>query len=43
MKCIACKTGDLADGTTIVTLEKDGAIIVFKDVPALVCTQCGKG
>ncbi len=43
MKCIACKTGNLEEGATTVTLEKDGTIIVFKNVPALVCDQCGKG
>jgi len=43
MKCIACKTGDLQEGTTTVTFEEKGTIIVFKDVPALVCDQCKKG
>lgn len=42
MKCIMCKTGDLHEGTTTVTLERDNTIVVFKGVPALVCNQCGE-
>ena len=42
MKCILCKTGDLQEGTTTVTLERDATIVVFKQVPALVCNQCGE-
>jgi YgiT-type zinc finger domain-containing protein len=40
MKCAMCKNGDLVEGTTTVMLEQDGTIIVFKNVPALVCDQC---
>jgi len=40
MKCVMCKNGDLKEGTTTVTLEQDGTIIVFKNVPALVSDQC---
>jgi YgiT-type zinc finger domain-containing protein len=40
MKCPLCETGNLKEGTTTVTLERDGAIIVFKNVPAFVCDQC---
>ena len=40
MKCVTCKTGNLKEGTTTVMHEKDGTIIVFKNVPALVCDQC---
>jgi len=42
MKCIMCKEGDLQEGTTTVTLERDATIVVFKQVPALVCNQCGE-
>lgn len=30
------------DRKTIVTLEKDGATLVFKGVPARVCSNCGE-
>ena len=42
MKCMICKHGETMDGTTSVTLEKDGATIVFQNVPALVCDNCGE-
>ena len=37
-----CKHGETVDGFTTVTLEKDGATIVFQNVPALVCDNCGE-
>jgi YgiT-type zinc finger domain-containing protein len=37
-----CKHGETKDGTTTVTLEKDFSTIVFKDVFALVCDNCGE-
>ncbi len=42
MKCMICKHGQTIDGFTTVTLEKDGATIVFQKVPALVCDNCGE-
>jgi YgiT-type zinc finger domain-containing protein len=42
MKCIICKNGDLQEGTTLVSLKQDTTILVFQDVPALVCDQCGE-
>lgn len=42
MQCIICKNGETRDGFTTVTLEKDGATLIFKNVPALVCDNCGE-
>lgn len=42
MNCILCKNGVLAPGTTTVTLERQNAILVFKEVPARVCMDCGE-
>ncbi|NOQ31045.1 MAG: YgiT-type zinc finger protein [Helicobacteraceae bacterium] len=42
MKCMICEHGDTTQGNTTVTLEKNGATIVFKHVPALVCSNCGE-
>lgn len=42
MKCVICKTGDVRDGTTSVTLQRDETTIVIKQVPAQVCDQCGE-
>jgi YgiT-type zinc finger domain-containing protein len=37
-----CKHGETKEGTTTVTLEKDGSTIVFKEVPAHICDNCGE-
>jgi YgiT-type zinc finger domain-containing protein len=37
-----CKHGETKKGTTTVTLEKDGSTIVFKEVPAHICDNCGE-
>src|SRR6266567_1758503 len=42
MKCVICKKGETKAGTATVTLAKDGATLVFKGVPARVCTICGE-
>ena len=42
MKCIVCKQAETRPGTTTVTLERHGATLVFKDVPAQVCPNCGE-
>ncbi len=42
MKCLICKNGETAPGKTTVTLERDGLILVVKNVPAQVCTTCGE-
>lgn len=42
MTCLTCKVGIPELGFTTVTLERNGAIIVFKDVPARICPNCGE-
>ena len=42
MKCVVCKMGETKAGKTTITLEKDGATLVFKGVPASVCANCGE-
>ena len=42
MKCAICKEGETVDGLSTVTVERNGAILFFKDVPALVCANCGE-
>jgi YgiT-type zinc finger domain-containing protein len=42
MKCVVCKKGQTKPGRTTVTLEKEGATLVFKGVPANVCANCGE-
>lgn len=42
MKCVICKHGETKEGKVSVTLERDGMTIVFKQVPAHVCANCGE-
>jgi YgiT-type zinc finger domain-containing protein len=42
MKCVVCKWGETRPGTTTATLERDGATLVVKNVPARVCNNCGE-
>lgn len=42
MNCIICKNGETNKGLTTVTLERNGSVIVFKDVPATICDNCGE-
>ena len=42
MKCIVCRQAETRFGKTTVTLERQGATLVFKDVPAQVCPNCGE-
>jgi YgiT-type zinc finger domain-containing protein len=42
MKCVICKKGETKPGTATVTLDKEGATLVFKGVPARVCANCGE-
>ena len=42
MRCMICKNGETKKGTTTVTLEKGSSTIVFKEVPANICDNCGE-
>jgi YgiT-type zinc finger domain-containing protein len=42
MKCVICKHGEIKNGTTTITLERGSSTIVFKDVPAQICDNCGE-
>ena len=42
MKCVVCKLGQTREGHTTVTLERDGAALVVRKVPAQVCDNCGE-
>jgi len=41
MKCFICK-GDMINKKTNYILDLDGSIIIVKNVPSLVCDQCGE-
>jgi YgiT-type zinc finger domain-containing protein len=40
-KCFLCK-GDMVEGFTTHTVDTDNSMIVIKDVPAMICSQCGE-
>jgi YgiT-type zinc finger domain-containing protein len=42
MKCVICKHGETQPGSVTVTLERGGATLIFKGVPACICDNCGE-
>lgn len=42
MKCVICKTGVTQLGVTTITLERGKTTLVFKQVPAQICENCGE-
>jgi YgiT-type zinc finger domain-containing protein len=42
MKCNICKTGETGPGFATVTLQRGGATLIVKGVPAEVCVNCGE-
>lgn len=41
-KCLICKHGEIHHGMATVTLERDRSALLFKQVPAEVCENCGE-
>ena len=42
MKCIVCKHGETTPGFVTVTVDRGPTIVVVRNVPALVCSNCGE-
>ena len=42
MKCVICKHGETEAGHTTVTLERGQTVVVFRNVPAQGCANCGE-
>lgn len=42
MKCVICKSGETKPGLVTVTLQKENTTVIFKEVPAEVCQNCGE-
>ena len=42
MKCVICRRGKTSPGHTTVTLTRETLTLVVKDVPAMVCENCGE-
>lgn len=42
MKCPICRNGHTESGFTTVTLERNQTTLVYKQVPADICENCGE-
>ena len=42
MKCPICKHGNTHKGYASITLEREGTTLLFKEVPANICDNCGE-
>jgi len=42
MKCVICRQAEVIPGQTTITLERGDLTLVVKNVPALVCPNCGE-
>jgi YgiT-type zinc finger domain-containing protein len=42
MKCLICKQGETHPNSATVPLQRNGTTIIFKGVPADVCSNCGE-
>jgi YgiT-type zinc finger domain-containing protein len=41
MECVICKSGTTKQGKVTVTVDVKGTVVVFRNVPAKVCSTCG--
>jgi len=41
MSCFLCK-GDMENNTVTHTIDLGGCIVIIRNVPAMVCSQCGE-
>jgi YgiT-type zinc finger domain-containing protein len=41
VECVICKNGTSKQGLVTFSMERNNVIIVFKNVPAMVCPNCG--
>ena len=42
MKCVFCKHGVTRPGVTNMTLDRGSSIVLFREVPADICENCGE-
>jgi YgiT-type zinc finger domain-containing protein len=42
MKCAICRNGHTVEGHITVVLERGQSTVVFKNVPAKICENCGE-
>lgn len=42
MKCLVCRHGETVKGTASMTLERQGTTVLFRNIPAEICENCGE-
>ncbi|MBM4274668.1 MAG: type II toxin-antitoxin system MqsA family antitoxin [Deltaproteobacteria bacterium] len=42
MKCVICRQGETSPGLVTVPLQRGETTVIFKEVPADVCENCGE-
>lgn len=42
MKCMACKYGEMIEGTTTYFAQLNNGYVIIENVPCLKCVQCGE-
>ncbi len=42
MNCPICKFGEMKNGHSLVVLTRKNATVIFRNVPAKVCDDCGE-
>jgi YgiT-type zinc finger domain-containing protein len=42
MTCTVCRQKNVADGLVTLMFEREGTVVVIKEVPGLVCQNCGE-
>lgn len=42
MKCPICRQGETKPGLATEVLQREGAVLVFRNVPAEICDVCGE-
>jgi YgiT-type zinc finger domain-containing protein len=42
MECVICKLGEARSSHATFTLARDASVVAFKNVPAMVCENCGE-
>ena len=41
-KCFVCKHDVISPGKTTKLFENEGRLVIIKDIPALICENCGE-
>lgn len=42
MRCAVCKNGETKQGKSVITMTSGKSVVVFRNVPAKICHDCGE-